>query len=60
MDRFESMSVFVEIVSTGSLTTAAERLGLSPSMVGKHLNALEQCETTCIGVVAGKKGLRHR
>ncbi|MGS0891870.1 LysR substrate-binding domain-containing protein [Burkholderia stagnalis] len=41
MDRFESMSVFVEIVSTGSLTTAAERLGLSPSMVGKHLNALE-------------------
>ncbi|MEN2468587.1 LysR family transcriptional regulator [Burkholderia sp. GS2Y] len=41
MDRFDSMSVFVEIVSTGSLTTAAERLGLSPSMVGKHLNALE-------------------
>lgn len=41
MDRFESMAVFVEIVKTGSLATTAERLGLSPSMVGKHLNALE-------------------
>ncbi|WP_199032233.1 LysR family transcriptional regulator [Ralstonia sp. ASV6] len=41
MDSLESMSVFVEIVNTGSLTTAAERLGLSSSMVGKHLNALE-------------------
>lgn len=41
MDSLESMAVFVEIVDTGNLTTAAERLGLSPSMVGKHLNALE-------------------
>ncbi|ULU26663.1 LysR family transcriptional regulator [Dyella terrae] len=41
MDRFESMAVFVEIVRTGSLTATAERFGLSPSMVGKHLNALE-------------------
>ncbi|WP_431823584.1 LysR family transcriptional regulator [Burkholderia sp. F1] len=41
MDRLESMTVFVEIVGTGSLAAAADRLGLSPSMVGKHLNALE-------------------
>jgi DNA-binding transcriptional LysR family regulator len=41
MDSLESMSVFVEIVDTGNLTAAAERLGLSSSMVGKHLNALE-------------------
>ncbi|WP_155257307.1 MULTISPECIES: helix-turn-helix domain-containing protein [Burkholderia] len=41
MDRFESVSVFVEIVSTGGLSTVTERLGLSPGMVDKHLNALE-------------------
>lgn len=41
MDRLESMSVFVDIVSTGSLAAAAERRGLSPSMVAKHLNFLE-------------------
>lgn len=41
MDGLESMAVFVEIVSNGSLTTAAERLGLSSSVVGKHLNTLE-------------------
>jgi DNA-binding transcriptional LysR family regulator len=41
MDSLESMSVFVEIVTAGNLSTAAERLGLSSSMVGKHLNALE-------------------
>ena len=42
MDRLESMTVFVEIVTAGSLVAAAERLNLSPSMVGKHLNALEE------------------
>lgn len=36
------MTVFVEIVTAGSLVAAAERLNLSPSMVGKHLNALEE------------------
>jgi len=41
MDRLESMAVFVEIIESGSLVAAAERLGLSPSMVGKHLNAIE-------------------
>ncbi|KAF1070827.1 MAG: HTH-type transcriptional regulator DmlR [Pseudomonas citronellolis] len=41
MDRLKSLAVFVEIVSSGSLANAAERLGLSPSMVAKHLNGLE-------------------
>lgn len=41
MDRLESMAVFVDVVSAGSLAAAAERRGLSPSMVGKHLRALE-------------------
>ncbi|WP_206245345.1 LysR family transcriptional regulator [Novosphingobium terrae] len=35
------MAVFVDVVATGSLAAAAERRGLSPSMVGKHLRALE-------------------
>ena len=42
MDRLESMAVFVEVVAAGSLAAAAERRGLSPSMVGKHLRALEE------------------
>jgi len=41
MDRLESMAVFVDVVQAGSLVAAAERRGLSPSMVGKHLRALE-------------------
>jgi DNA-binding transcriptional LysR family regulator len=42
MDRLESMAVFVDVVQAGSLVAAAERRGLSPSMVGKHLRALEE------------------
>lgn len=41
MDRLESMAVFVDVVNAGSLVAAGERRGLSPSMVGKHLRALE-------------------
>jgi len=41
MDRLESMSVFVEVVEAGGITAAAQRRGLSATMVGKHLRALE-------------------
>ncbi len=41
MDRFTSMAVFVAAVETGSLVAAARRMGLSPSMAGKHLSAIE-------------------
>jgi len=41
MDRLESMEVFVEVADAGSLSAAARRRGLSPTMVGKHLRALE-------------------
>jgi len=41
MDRLESMAVFVDIISEGSLVSAAEKRGLSPSMIAKHLNFLE-------------------
>jgi DNA-binding transcriptional LysR family regulator len=41
MDRLQGMEVFVAVVECGSLTAAADRLGLSAQMVGKHLKALE-------------------
>jgi len=42
MDRFLSMEVFVVTVEAGSLTAAANLLKLTPSMVSKHLSALEK------------------
>lgn len=41
MDRLTSMAVFVTAVEEGSLVAAARRFGLSPSMAGKHVSALE-------------------
>jgi len=41
MDRLESLEVFVAVAEAGGLSAAARRLGLSPTMVGKHLSALE-------------------
>ena len=42
MDRLMSMAVFVAAVEEGSLLSAARRFGLSPSMAGKHVSALEE------------------
>lgn len=42
MDRLTSMEVFVRIGELGSLTKAADACGLSASMVGKHVRALEE------------------
>ncbi|HWK94152.1 MAG TPA: LysR family transcriptional regulator [Pseudolabrys sp.] len=41
LDRFTSMSVFVRVAALGSLSAAARALGLSPTMVTKHIAALE-------------------
>ena len=41
MDRLSSMAVFVAAVEEGSLVSAARRFGLSPSMAGKHVSAIE-------------------
>lgn len=41
MDRLTSMAVFVAAVEEGSLVGAARRFGLSPSMAGKHVSAIE-------------------
>jgi len=42
MDRLISMAVFVAAVEEGSLVSAARRFGLSPSMAGKHVSAIEE------------------
>ncbi|KAI3592090.1 Transcriptional regulator, LysR family [Cupriavidus sp. U2] len=41
MDRLTSMAVFVKAVDLGSFAAAADVLGLSAPMVGKHVQALE-------------------
>jgi DNA-binding transcriptional LysR family regulator len=41
MDVFRSMKAFVTAVQAGSMSAAAEQLGLSPAMVGQHVAALE-------------------
>ncbi len=41
MDRFTSINVFVSALEEGSLVAAGRRFGLSASMAGKHVSALE-------------------
>ena len=41
MDRLTSMAVFVAAADEGSLIRAARRFGLSASMAGKHVSAIE-------------------
>lgn len=41
MDRFDEMATFVEIASAGSVSVAANRLGVSKSMVSRRLRSLE-------------------
>ena len=41
MDRLTSMAVFVAAADEGNLTRAARRFGLSASMAGKHVSAIE-------------------
>lgn len=42
MDRLGTIRTFIEIADQGSLTRAAETLGLSRAMVSRHLEGLEQ------------------
>ncbi|MEG1118175.1 MAG: LysR family transcriptional regulator, partial [Janthinobacterium sp.] len=42
MDIFKAMTIFIRVVDTGSLTAAAAQCELSPTMVGNHLQALEE------------------
>lgn len=41
MDRLESFAVFVRAAELGSFSAAAEALGMSPQLVGRHVQRLE-------------------
>jgi DNA-binding transcriptional LysR family regulator len=42
MDLYLAMTVFVRVVESGSMTRAGEHCGMSTTMVGNHLRALEK------------------
>ena len=42
MDRFENMSTFVRVVEAGSISGAADRLGVAKSAVSRRLKELEE------------------
>src|SRR5512147_44971 len=42
MDRWTEMELFVQVAETGSLSRAAESLGLSNAAASRHLAALEE------------------
>jgi DNA-binding transcriptional LysR family regulator len=42
VDRFSEMTLFVQVAETGSLSRAAEALGLSNAAASRHLSALEE------------------
>jgi DNA-binding transcriptional LysR family regulator len=42
MDRLSAMATYVRVVEAGSFAAAAQRLALSPAMVSRHVQALEQ------------------
>lgn len=42
MDRFSGMAVFVKVVDAASFTAAARHFGMSPAMVSRHVQTLEE------------------
>lgn len=42
MDRWSEMALFVQVAETGSLSRAADELGLSNAAASRHLSALEE------------------
>jgi DNA-binding transcriptional LysR family regulator len=41
VDRYQAMQVFAQVVESGSFSTAAEKLGLSPTAASRHVADLE-------------------
>jgi len=56
MNRFRQMSLFAQIVESGSITAAADELLLSKSVVSQHLKSLE----TELGITLLKRTTRRQ
>src|SRR3982075_2210159 len=41
MDRFKELTTFVEVAQRGSLSAAAREEGITPAMVGRRIDQLE-------------------
>src|SRR5262249_57717400 len=42
MDRFKELTTFVEVAQRGSLSAAAREEGVTPAMVGRRIDQLEE------------------
>ena len=42
MDRFKELSTFVEVALRGSLSAAAREEGVTPAMIGRRIDQLEE------------------
>src|SRR3954465_9773133 len=42
MDRFKELTTFVEVAQRGSLSAAAREEGITPAMVGRRIDQLEE------------------
>ena len=42
MDQFKQISAFVNVASRGSLSAAARSEGVTPAIIGRRLDALEE------------------
>ncbi len=47
MNKLKQMEAFVHAVEWGSLARAAQVIGVSPAMVGRHIDALEHRLGAC-------------
>ncbi|PTN11991.1 helix-turn-helix domain-containing protein [Nitrosomonas aestuarii] len=55
MNRFENMHTFIRMVETGSISGAADRLGVAKSVVSRRLKELE----THLGAALFHRTTRH-
>lgn len=56
MNRLRQMAIFAHVVQQHSISAAADKLGLSKSVVSQHLKALEQA----IGITLIKRTTRKQ
>ena len=47
MDYLKCIESFISATESGSFTAAADKLGITPAMVGKHIQMLEK-RTGCV------------